>query len=148
MFLKDQLKDTYRKASLDKNNFVLENVINIWAHRFGVHSIDELIVKEPEEISLKEEDLVEGNQEEISLKEEDLVEGNKEQFNLKLLDNSQYKSDLDSEPKKEAKFNNEILQEEIFESHKNNSEDKDIEELPLPHINNLRKWINNKKKAS
>ena len=70
MFLKDQLKDTYQKASLEKNNFVLENVINRWAHRFGVKSINELIVINLEQINLKEEDHEEENQEQINLNNE------------------------------------------------------------------------------
>ena len=40
MSLKDHLKDTYQKAYLDKNNLVLENIINKWAHRFGVESLN------------------------------------------------------------------------------------------------------------
>ena len=59
MFLKDHFKDIYQKASLEKNKFVLENVINRWAHRFGPQSINELIVTNQEQINLKEEDQVE-----------------------------------------------------------------------------------------
>ena len=40
MFLKDYLIDTYQKASLEKNNVILENVINRWAHRFGIETIN------------------------------------------------------------------------------------------------------------
>ena len=82
MFLKDQLKDTYKKASLDKNNFVLENVINKWAHRFGVESLNELIVKNQEQINLIEEIQEEENQEQINLIEEIQEEENQEQINL------------------------------------------------------------------
>ena len=68
MFLKDQLKDTYQKASLEKNNFVLENVINRWAHRFGAQSINELIVKDQQQNNLiEEEELIVKNQEQINL---------------------------------------------------------------------------------
>ena len=35
-----------------------------------------------------------------------------------------------------------------YESDKNKSEYFKDEELPLPNINSLRKWINNEKKAS
>ena len=44
--------------------------------------------------------------------------------------------------------NTEIIDKDIYGSYKNESEYKDIEELPLPNIKNLRKWINNEKKAS
>ena len=45
MFLKDHLKDTYQKASFDNNHLMLENIINLWAHRFGPESLNELFVK-------------------------------------------------------------------------------------------------------
>ena len=40
MFLKDHLKDTYQKASLEKNNLILESVINRWVHRFGLETMN------------------------------------------------------------------------------------------------------------
>ena len=42
--------------------------------------------------------------------------------------------------------NNEIINKDIYESYKNKYIES--EELPLPNIKNLRKWINNEKKAS
>ena len=41
-----------------------------------------------------------------------------------------------------------IYQNDNFETYKGKSKLIDNAELPLPNINNLRKWINNKKKAS
>ena len=133
MFLKDQLKDTYQKASLDRNNFILENVIDRWVHRFGVQSLNELIVN---------------NQEQINLIEEDEVKENQEQINMELLESVQYKMDRESKFKEESKLNNEINNKEVNESYKNKSENMEVEELPLPNINNLRKWISNEKRAS
>ena len=52
MFLKDHLKDTYQKASFDNNHLMLENIINVWAHRFGPESLNELFVKNKEELPL------------------------------------------------------------------------------------------------
>ena len=72
MFLKDHLIDAYQKASLDKNNLIFENVINIWVHRFGIETINELGVKEQEE----------ENQEQINLTEKDQEEEKQEQINL------------------------------------------------------------------
>ena len=67
MFLKDHLIDTYQKASLGKNNLILENVINRWVHRFGLETMNELVVKNQEQINLIEEDKGEENQEQINL---------------------------------------------------------------------------------
>ena len=134
MFLKDHLKDTYQKASIDKNHLMLENIINVWAHRFGPESLNELFVK---------------NQDQFKLTEEDQPEANQNQINLELLKNVQDEEEIEFEPKDTNKSNNtEIIDKDISGSYKNESEYKDTEELPLPNISNLRKWINNEKKAS
>ena len=134
MFLKDHLKDTYQKASFDKNHLMLENIINRWAHRFGIESLNELFVK---------------NQDQIKLIEEDQVKENQNQINLELLENVQYEEDIEFNPKETKRFNyTEIIDKDIYGSHKYKSEYKETEELPLPDINNLRKWIYNEKKAS
>ena len=131
MFLKDHLKDTYQKASFDKNHLMVENIINIWAHRFGIGSLNELISN---------------NQDQTILKKEDSVEENRNQINMELLEN--FNNDKEVEFKaKETKTSNSIYKS-TYGSYKNKSEYKEIEELPLPNINNLRKWINNEKKAS
>ena len=132
MFLKDHLKDTYQKASFDKNHLMVENIINRWAHRFGIESLNELCVNNQDQIKLIEEDKVKENQ-----------------INLELLENVQYKEDIEFKSKETKRFNNtEIIDKEIYGSDKYKSEYKETEELPLPNINNLRKWINNNKKAS
>ena len=134
MFLKDHLKDTYQKASFDNNHLMLENIINVWAHRFGPESLNELFVK---------------NQDQFKLTEEDQVEANQNQINLELLKNVQYEEEIEFKPKETKTPNNtEIIDKDIYGSYKNESEYKDTEELPLPNIKNLRKWINNEKKAS
>ena len=134
MFLKDHLKDTYQKASFDKNHLMLENIINVWAHRFGPESLNELFVK---------------NQDQFKLTEEDQVEANQNQINLELLKNVQYEEEIEFKPKETKTPNNtETIDKDIYGSYKNESEYKDTEELPLPNIKNLRKWINNEKKAS
>ena len=132
MFLKDHLKDTYQKASFDKNHLMVENIINRWAHRFGIESLNELCVNNQDQIKLIEEDQVKENQ-----------------INLELLENVHYKEDIEFKSKETKRFNNtEIIDKEIYGSDKYKSEYKETEELPLPNINNLRKWINNNKKAS
>lgn len=134
MFLKDHLKDTYQKASFDNNHLMLENIINVWAHRFGPESLNELFVK---------------NQDQFKLTEEDQAEENQNQINLELLKNVQYKEEIEFKPKETKTQNNtETIDKDIYGSYKIESEYKDTEELPLPNIKNLRKWINNEKKAS
>ncbi|MFL2880516.1 MAG: glycoprotein [Prochlorococcus marinus subsp. pastoris] len=134
MFLKDHLKDTYQKASFDNNHLMLENIINVWAHRFGPESLNELFVK---------------NQDQFKLTEEDQAEENQNQINLELLKNVQYKEEIEFKPKETKTQNNtETIDKDIYGSYKIESEYKDTEELPLPNIKNLRKWINKEKKAS
>ena len=134
MFLKDHLKDTYQKASFDNNHLMLENIINVWAHRFGPESLNELFVK---------------NQDQFILTEEDQAEASQNQINLELLKNVQYEEEIEFKPKETKTPNNtETIDKDIYGSYKNESEYKDTEELPLPNIKNLRKWINNEKKAS
>lgn len=134
MSLKDHLKDTYQKESFDNNHLMLENIINVWAHRFGPESLNELFVK---------------NQDQFKLTEEDQAEENQNQINLELLKNVQYKEEIEFKPKETKTQNNtETIDKDIYGSYKNESEYKDTEELPLPNIKNLRKWINKEKKAS
>ena len=134
MFLKDHLKDTYQKASFDNNHLMLENIINVWAHRFGPESLNELFIK---------------NQINLELIKEDQAEVNQNQINLELLKNVQYEEEIEFKPKETKTQNNtETIDKDIYGSYKNESEYKDTEELPLPNIKNLRKWINNEKKAS
>ena len=151
MFLKDHLKDTYQKASFDKNHLMLENIINVWAHRFGPESLNELFVKNQDQFKLTEEDQAEASQNQINLEliEEDQPEANQNQINLELLKNVQYEEEIEFKPKETKTPNNtETIDKDIYGSYKNESEYKDTEELPLPNIKNLRKWINNEKKAS
>ncbi len=134
MSLKDHLKDTYQKASFDKNHLMVENIINRWAHRFGPESLNELFVK---------------NQDQIKLIEKDQAEENQNQIYSELLENFQCEKKIDLKPKETKKSNNtEIIDKDIYESYKNKSKFKNTKDLPLPNIKNLRKWINNEKKVS
>ena len=168
MFLKDHLKDTYQKASFDNNHLMLENIINVWAHRFGPESLNELFVKNQDQFKLTEKDQAEESQNQINLElieedqaevsqnqinmeliEEDQAEVNQNQINMELLKNVQYEEEIEFKPKETKTPNNtETIDKDIYGSYKNESEYKDTEELPLPNIKNLRKWINNEKKAS
>ena len=131
MFLKDHLIDTYQKASLAKNNLILENVINRWVHRFGIETMNELVDNKQDQINLIE----------------DQEKENQDQINLELLENVQYQKELDFKSSEEKIINNkETTNKNIYESYK--YEYIETAELPLPNIKNLRKWIKNEKKAS
>ena len=150
MCIRDR-KDTYQKASFDKNHLMLENIINTWVHSFGLESLSELFVKNQDQFKLIGEDQAGESQDQINLEfiEEDQAEESKNQINSELLENVQYVEAIDFKPKETKKSNNtEIIDHDIYGSYKNESEYKDKEELPLPNIKNLRKWINNEKKAS
>ena len=110
MSLKDHLKDTYQKESFDNNHLMLENIINVWAHRFGPESLNELFVK---------------NQDQFKLTEEDQVEANQNQINLELLKNVQYKEEIEFKPKETKTQNNtETIDKNIYGSYKIESEYK------------------------
>ena len=67
---------------------------------------------------------------------------------MELLDNVQYKREINFKLNEVEKSNkNRITNKEKNEPYKNKSQYIEIEELPLPNINNLRKWINKDKKA-
>ena len=68
---------------------------------------------------------------------------------MELLKNLQYEEKIEFKPKETKKSKNtEIINKDIYGSYKNKNEYKVKDELPLPNIKNLRKWINNEKKAS
>ena len=145
MFLKDHLIDTYQKASLEKNNSILEHVINRWAHRFGIETINELVVKNQDQINLLEKDQEEENQDQINLLGKDQEEENQDQISLALLEKVQLRKEVNFKSKQEKiTYDNQKVNKNINESYKYFEK----EELPLPNINNLRKWIKNEKKAS
>ncbi len=149
MFLKDHLKDTYQKASFDNNRLMLENIINVWAHRFGPESLNELFVKNQDQFKLTEKNQSEASQNQINLGLIEEDQANQNQINLELLKNVQYEEEIEFKSKETKTLNNtETIDKDIYGSYKNESEYKDTEELPLPNIKNLRKWINNEKKAS
>ena len=97
--------------------------------------------------NIPEEDQEKENQEQINLLEEDQEEESKEPINLEIFENVKYQKEIDFQSKEEKINNNKkITNKDICESSKYKY--IEAEELPLPNINNLRKWIKNEKKAS
>ena len=126
MSLKDHLKETFNKASLDKDSLAKEIIIVKWVHRFGFNSLKDLLIQSP-----------------VSEKEQ-FEEGNQIKIDFKFSENHEYQ---------EKSINESTLQNEKFinkddQSYKNKSEYIKSQNLPLPKIDKLRKWINTDKKAS
>ena len=158
MLLKNYLIEVFKKASSENNFLLKENVVLKWVHRFGIDSLNDLLIHSPllmenqyeenqEQISLIDEVGEEENQEQISLIDEVGEEENQEQIKLKL---SKTFENLE-EKKCESNYQGTPISNGIFSKDHNPNNIKklsDKQKLPLPNIKNLRKWINKDKKAS
>ena len=137
MLLKNHLIEVFKQASLENNFLLKENVVLKWVHRFGIDSLNDLLIHS----SLQKE-----NQEHISLIDE-VHEENQEQIKLELsktFENIE-ETKWESNGLKTASSNG------ISSKNQNSNKINQFTEtpkLPLPYIKNLRKWINNDKKAS
>ena len=143
MLLKNHLIEVFKKASLENNFLLKENVVLKWVHRFGIDSLNDLLIHSSLQ---KENQLEEENQEQISLIDE-VHEENQEQIKLEL--------SKTFENIEETKWESNGLETSSSNgiSGKNQNSNKinqftENPKLPLPYIKNLRKWINNDKKAS
>ncbi len=137
MLLKNHLIEVFKKASLENNFLLKENVVIKWVHRFGIDSLNDLLIHS----SLQKE-----NQEHISLIDE-IHEENQEQIKLEL---SKTFENIE-ETKMESNGLETARSNEISSKNQNSNKINQFTEtpkLPLPYIKNLRKWINNDKKAS
>ena len=137
MLLKKHLIEVFKQASLENNFLLKENVVLKWVHRFGIDSLNDLLIHS----SLQKE-----NQEQISLIDE-VHEENQEQIKLEL---SKTFENIE-ETKWESNGLETSSSNEISSKNQNSNKINQFTEtpkLPLPYIKNLRKWINNDKKAS
>jgi len=136
MLLKNHLIEVFKQASLENNFLLKENIVLKWVHRFGIDSLNDLLIHS----SLQKE-----NQEQISLIDE-VHEENQEQIKLELSKTFENIEEIKWESNDlEAASSNGIFNKD---QNSNIKELTDIQKLPLPNIKNLRKWINNDKKAS
>ena len=171
MLLKNHLIEVFKQASLENNFLLKENVVLKWVHRFGIDSLNDLLIhsslqkenqreeENQEQISLIDE-IQEKNQEQISSIDE-LEEENQKQISL--IDKVQEENQEQIKLELSKTFEN--IEERKWESNgmetassngtsgKNQNSNKinqftETPKLPLPYIKNLRKWINNDKKAS
>ena len=143
MLLKNHLIEVFKQASLENNFLLKENVVLKWVHRFGIDSLNDLLIHSSLQ---KENQREEENQEQISLIDE-VHEENQEQIKLELSKTFENIEETNWQSSGlETSNSNEI-------SSKNQNSNKinqftENPKLPLPYIKNLRKWINNDKKAS
>ena len=143
MLLKNHLIEVFKQASLEKNFLLEENVVLKWVHRFGIDSLNDLLIHSSLQ---KENQWEEENQEQISLIDE-VHEENQEQIKLEL---SKTFENIE-ETKMESNGLETASSNEISSKNQNSNKINQFTEtpkLPLPYIKNLRKWINNDKKAS
>ena len=143
MLLKNHLIEVFKQASLENNFLLKENVVLKWVHRFGIDSLNDLLIhSSPHKENQREEE----NQEQISLIDE-VHEENQEQIKLEL---SKTFENIE-ETKMESNGLETPRSNEISSKNQNSNKINQFTEtpkLPLPYIKNLRKWINNDKKAS
>ena len=143
MLLKNHLIEVFKQASLENNFLLKENVVLKWVHRFGIDSLNDLLIHSSLQ---KQNQGEEENQEHISLIDE-VHEENQEQIKLEL---SKTFENIE-ETKIESNSLETARSDEISSKNQNSNKINQFTEtpkLPLPYIKNLRKWINNDKKAS
>ena len=137
MLLKNHLIEVFKKASLENNLLLKENIVVKWVHRFGIDSLNDLLIHS----SLQKE-----NQEHISLIDE-VHEENQEQIKPELSKTFENIEEI----KWDANDLETSSSNEIISKNKDTNKIKqyiNTQKSPLPYIKNLRKWINNDKKAS
>ena len=157
MLLKNHLIEVFKQASLENNFLLKENVVLKWVHRFGIDSLNDLLIhsslqkeNQREEENQEHKSLIDEvhkeNQKQISLIDE-VHEENQEQIKLELsktfenIEETKWESNgLETTSSNEVSSKNQNF-------HKINHF-TETPKLPLPYIKNLRKWINNDKKAS
>ena len=143
MLLKNHLIEVFKQASLENNFLLKENVVLKWVHRFGIDSLNDLLIHSSLQ---KENQREEENQEQISLIDE-VHEENQEQIKLELSKTFENIEEI----KMESIGLETARSIEISSKNQNSNKINQFTEtpkLPLPYIKNLRKWINNDKKAS
>ena len=139
MLLKNHLIEVFKKASSENNILLKENIVLKWVHRFGIDSLNDLLIHSPVQKGNHEEE----NQEQITLIDENHEEENQEQIRLesfKTLENLE-----------ESNYLKIFKNNQVFNTKQDpNQINQYIKtpKLPLPNIKNLRKWINKDKKAS
>ena len=79
MLLKNHLIEVFKQASLENNFLLKENVVIKWVHRFGIDSLNDLLIHSSLQ---KENQFEEENQEQITLIDENHEKENQEQISF------------------------------------------------------------------
>ena len=144
MLLKNHLIEVFKKASSENNILLKENIVLKWVHRFGIDSLNDLLIHSPAQRGNQHE---EENQEQITLIDENHEEENQEQIMLEALKTIENSEETNSESNYLKISNNNQVVNIKQNSNQINQYIKNPK-LPLPNIKNLRKWINKDQKAS
>ena len=129
MLLKNHLIEVFKQASIENNFLLKENVVLKWVHRFGIDSLNDLLIHGSLQ---KENQREEENQEQIKLELSKTFEN---------IEETKWESNgLDTASGNGISSKN--------QNHNKINQFTETPKLPLPYIKNLRKWINNDKKAS
>ena len=144
MLLKNHLIEVFQKASSENNILLKENIVIKWVHRFGIDSLNDLLIHSS---ALGRYHHEEENQEQITLIDENHEEENKEQIRVESLKTLENLEETDCESNYLKFSNNNKFFNTKQDSNQINQYIK-TPKLPLPNIKNLRKWINKDKKAS
>ena len=129
MLLKNHLIEVFKQASLENNFLLKENVVLKWVHRFGIDSLNDLLIHSSLQ---KENQRDEENQEQIKLEFSKTFEN---------IEKTKWESNYLETSSSNGIFNKD-------QNSNNVNQFTETPKLPLPYIKNLRKWINNDKKAS
>jgi len=143
MLLRNHLIEVFQKASSENNILLKENIVLKWVHRFGIDSLNDLLIHS----SALRENHEEENQEQITLIDENHEEEKQEQIRLEALKTLENSEETNSESNYLKIPNN----NQVFNTKQNSNQVNQYiktPKLPLPNIKNLRKWINKDKKAS
>ena len=144
MLLKNHLIEVFKQASLENNSLLKDNVVHKWVHRFGIDSLNDLLIHSSLQ---KENQQEEENQEPISLIDEMHEEENQGQIRLESFKTLENLEETNCESNYLKISNNNQVFNTKQDSNQINQYIK-TPKLPLPNIKNLRKWINKDKKAS
>ena len=144
MLLKNHLIEVFKKASSENNILLKENIVLKWVHRFGIDSLNDLLIHSS---ALRAYQHEEKNQEQITLIDENHEEENQEQIRLESLKTLEDLEETNCESNYLKISSNNQLFNSKQDSNKVNQYTK-TPKLPLPNIKNFRKWINKDKEAS
>ena len=154
MLLKNHLIEVFKKASSENNILLKENIVLKWVHRFGIDSLNDLLIHTP---ALREYQLEEENQERTILMDDVAEEESQERTTLideVAEEENQEQTRLESLKtlgNLEANYLKISNNNQFINTKKDSNQINQYiktPKLPLPNIKNLRKWINKDKKAS